>query len=320
VTIDTSALAPSAPDLATASDSGSSNTDNLTNVTTPTVTGTGAESGATVTLYDTDGMTVLGTTTAAGDGSWSITSSTLSVGLHTLTVKQTDLAGNTSVASASLGVTIDTSALAPSAPDLDPASDTGSSNTDDDTDDTTPTVTGTGAESGATVTLYDTDGTTVLGTATAGGDGSWSITSSDLSAGSHTLTVKQTDLAGNESLASSGLSVTITLPVAPVMLESPLGIDDPGLAPMADDPSGLFGGGGSGDYLELSSDGSGVLRVGFASSPDPANAAGLPGLGGQVPLVGAEWVGGIGGVGIGDAIDPLLSGSDLAGSSLSKLG
>jgi hypothetical protein len=170
------------------------------------------------------------------------------------------------------------------------------------------------------VTLYDTDGTTVLGTATAGGDGSWSITSSDLSAGSHTLTVKQTDLAGNESLASSGLSVTITLPVAPVMLESPLGIDDPGLAPMADDPSGLFGGGGSGDYLELSSDGSGVLRVGFASSPDPANAAGLPGLGGQVPLVGAEWVGGIGGVGIGDAIDPLLSGSDLAGSSLSKLG
>jgi hypothetical protein len=37
--------------------------------------------------------------------------------------------------------------------------------------------------------------------------------------------------------------------------------------------------------------------------------------------VGGSWPGGgIGGVGIGDAIDPLLSSSDLAGSSLSKLG
>ena len=39
----------------------SSSTDNLTNVTTPTFTGSGAEAGATVTLYDTNGTTVLGT-------------------------------------------------------------------------------------------------------------------------------------------------------------------------------------------------------------------------------------------------------------------
>src|SRR3569623_1316342 len=64
------------------------------------------------------------------------------------------------------------------------------------------------AESGSTVTLYDTDGTTVLGTGTATG-GNWSITSSALSAGSHTMTAKATDAAGNTSSASSGLSVTV---------------------------------------------------------------------------------------------------------------
>ena len=43
--------APAAPDLVAASDSGVSSTDNITNVTTPTFTGT-AEAGSTVTLYD----------------------------------------------------------------------------------------------------------------------------------------------------------------------------------------------------------------------------------------------------------------------------
>ncbi len=72
VLIDTVAAAPTAPELVAASDSGSSSTDTITNVTTPTVTGGGAEAGATVTLYD--GMTVLGTAVADGSGHWSITS------------------------------------------------------------------------------------------------------------------------------------------------------------------------------------------------------------------------------------------------------
>jgi hypothetical protein len=103
--------APTTPDLALASDSGTSNTDNITSDTTPTITGT-AEAGSTVTLYDTDGTTVLGTTTATG-GNWSITSSTLSSGSHTITAKVTDAAGNVSSASAGLAITID--AVAPSA-------------------------------------------------------------------------------------------------------------------------------------------------------------------------------------------------------------
>src|SRR5207247_1440325 len=123
-------------------------TDNITNDTTPTVTGTGAEAGAVVTRDDTSGTTVLGTATADGSGNWTITSSQLSAGNHTLTVTQTDLAGNTSQPSASLTVTIDTAANAPSAPDLVAGSASGSSSTDNITNDTTPTVTGTGAEAG----------------------------------------------------------------------------------------------------------------------------------------------------------------------------
>ena len=219
VTIDISApSAPGAPDLASGSDAGTSSTDNITNATTPTITGSGAEAGATVTLYDTNGTTVLGTATADGSGNWSVTSSTLSAGDHTLSTKVIDAAGNTSAASASLTVTIDTTApTASGAADLANGSDTGTSNTDNLTNATTPTVTGSGAEAGATVKLYDTDGTTLLGTATADGSGNWSITSSTLTSGAHTLTTKVTDAAGNTSSASTGLTVTVdtTAPTAP---------------------------------------------------------------------------------------------------------
>jgi hypothetical protein len=70
-----------------------------------------------------------------------------------------------------LNVTLDTAA--PTAPinlDLIAASDTGTSDTDNITDDTTPTISG-GAEAGSTVRLYDTNGTTLLGTAVADGAG-----------------------------------------------------------------------------------------------------------------------------------------------------
>ena len=59
------------------------------------------------------------------------------------------------------------------------------------TNDTTLTITGT-AEAGSTVTIYDTDGTTVLGTGIATG-GNYSITTSALGSGGHTLTAKATD-------------------------------------------------------------------------------------------------------------------------------
>src|SRR5258706_8837884 len=96
-------------------------------------------------LFDTNGTTVLGTAIADAAGNWSITSSALASGGHTLTAKQTDLAGNTSVASAGLAVTIDATAAAPSAPDMTAGSDTRSSSTPHNTTNTTPGVTRPGA-------------------------------------------------------------------------------------------------------------------------------------------------------------------------------
>ncbi|MEJ6024387.1 Ig-like domain-containing protein, partial [Ramlibacter sp. PS4R-6] len=217
--------APSAPDLTAGTDSGSSSTDDLTNDNTPTFTGT-AEANALVELFDTDGTTSLGTATADGSGNWSITVSTLGDGAHTITAKATDAAGNTSAASTGLAVTIDTAAAAPSTPDMTAGTDSGSSSTDNKTSNTTPTFTGT-AEANALVELFDTDGTTSLGTATADGSGNWSITVSTLGEGAHTITAKQTDVAGNTSVASSGLAVTIdtTAPAAPSAPDLTAGTD-----------------------------------------------------------------------------------------------
>lgn len=206
IVIDTAAPgAPSAPDMTLGTDS-ATNTDNITSDTTPDFTGT-AEAGSTVTLYDTDGTTSLGSATATG-GNWSITASTLSAGAHTLTAKATDTAGNVSPASGSLSVTIDATApSAPSTPDMTAGTDSGMSDTDNTTSDTTPTFTGT-AEANSTVTLISSVNGTV-GTASADGSGNWSITASALNTGAHTVTATATDAAGNVSSASSGLSVNI---------------------------------------------------------------------------------------------------------------
>jgi hypothetical protein len=310
ITFDTLApAASSAPDLAAASDKGTSSTDNLTNATSLVFTGT-AETGATVKLYDSDGSTEIGSGTATG-GNWTIATSTLGAGSHSVTAKVFDAAGNVSAASSATTVTIDTTAPtlvissdasqlkigetatitftfsedpgatftwdgtagdvtvsggtlsaisgtgtvrtatftpsantnggtasigvsagsyrdaagndgaagatpslhfdtlapgAPSTPDLDAASDTGSSHTDNFTADTTPTFSGT-AESGATVTLYD--GATAIGSVVAAG-GAWQITSDRaLAAGAHSITAQAVDAAGNAGAASSGLTVQI---------------------------------------------------------------------------------------------------------------
>src|SRR5207302_863552 len=110
VILDVAAAAPTTPDLVAASDSGVSNTDNLTNVTKPTFTGT-AEAGSTVSLFD--GTTAIGTGNATSAGVWTITASTLADGTHSITAKATDAAGNISPASSALSVTIDTSIIAP---------------------------------------------------------------------------------------------------------------------------------------------------------------------------------------------------------------
>lgn len=95
--------APSTPDLAAPSDTGSSYTDNVTTDHTPTLMGT-AVAGSAVKLYD--GSTLVGSTTADASGNWSVTTATLADGSHSFTATDTTVNG-TSVSSDPLVVTID---------------------------------------------------------------------------------------------------------------------------------------------------------------------------------------------------------------------
>ncbi len=94
--------APSQPDLATASDTGSSTTDNITFDTTPTFNGT-AEAATLIELYA--GATLVGSATSDGSGNWSITSSALGSGTYAFTAREVSVNG-TGPASTGLSVTI----------------------------------------------------------------------------------------------------------------------------------------------------------------------------------------------------------------------
>ncbi|QGZ41554.1 hemolysin type calcium-binding protein [Pseudoduganella flava] len=75
------------------------------------------------------------------------------------------------------------------------------------TADSTPTLSGTGARPGATVTLWD--GAQSVGTAHADANGVWHVTSMALVDGTHQLTVTQTDGDGLKSIASAALALTV---------------------------------------------------------------------------------------------------------------
>jgi hypothetical protein len=94
---------------------------------------------------------------------------------------------------------------APSAPDLDAASDTGTSSADNVTRNTTLTFKGT-AEAGSTVKLF-VDGVQRASGTAAGG--AYSLTATGVAAGTHSVTANATDAAGNISATSAALSVTV---------------------------------------------------------------------------------------------------------------
>src|SRR5690606_2594173 len=77
---------PSTPDLVAESDTGASDTDNITGDKTPTFSGT-AENGSTITLLA--GAIEIGTATVT-DGTWTITSSSLANGTHEITATASD--------------------------------------------------------------------------------------------------------------------------------------------------------------------------------------------------------------------------------------
>ncbi|HCJ7388130.1 TPA: Ig-like domain repeat protein [Enterobacter hormaechei subsp. xiangfangensis] len=191
---------------------------------TPTLSGR-AEPGSTVNIID-NGQ-VIGSTKVNPDGTWSYTpDQPLANGAHDLTTTVTDPSGNTGPEGSHVVITVD---VVPGKVEItavtdDAGSVTGSLSQNAVTDDTRPQISGT-AKAGSTVTIMD--GSNVLGTTTAGADGTWSFTPSvDLGRGDHTFTATAKDPTGNES-ASSSWTVTIDTD-APVKPTIDAALDDVG--------------------------------------------------------------------------------------------
>ncbi|WP_230953295.1 Ig-like domain-containing protein, partial [Burkholderia stagnalis] len=165
-TLDTFAAAPG---VALTTDSGSSAVDHITNVGTLNLSG--VETGATV-EYSINGGHTWNTSFSAVEG------------LNDVQVRQTDIAGNTSDPT-SFSFTLDTSAAAPG---VALTTDSGSSASDHVTN--VGTLNLTGVETGATVE-YSIDG-----------GHTWS-TSFNAVEGLNDVQVRQTDIAGNTSAATS---------------------------------------------------------------------------------------------------------------------
>ena len=214
VTVVAALAAPTGLTLDATTDSGTLG-DGITDFTQVKIDGTAAP-GSTVTLYDSNGTSVLGTGTAnATTGAFGITTSALASGTHNITATATDSAGDVSAASSAYAVTVVAALAAPTGLSLDATTDSGTLG-DGITDFTQVKIDGTAAP-GSTVTLYDSNGTSVLGTGTANATtGAFGITTSALASGTHNITATATDSAGDVSAASSAYAVTIDV-IAPTV-------------------------------------------------------------------------------------------------------
>ncbi|CAN7199038.1 Ig-like domain-containing protein [Caballeronia sp. LjRoot34] len=208
VQIGATVVTPVAPGITELTDNVGGITGPITNGMTtddsrPVLTGTGT-AGNTITVYD--GATLIGTTTVAGNGTWSLRPATaLTDGAHDVFATQSNSAG-TSPHSTDISFKVDTSTPAtPAAPTLTDDSNAlipaGSSTTDGH-----PHISGTGT-AGDIITVYD--GATVLGTATVGHDGKWTFTpATDLVIGGHSISVTEMNAAGTTSAHSPDTGFT----------------------------------------------------------------------------------------------------------------
>ncbi|MDG0809971.1 S-layer homology domain-containing protein [Cohnella rhizosphaerae] len=164
----------------------------------PVLSGTAeAGSAVTVTLDDTD---YAATVDAAGN--WSFRPSVdLSEDMHTFTVKAKDQAGNLSEASEARSFVVDVTP--PAAPAIVAPVDRASFT------EALPVISGT-AEPNSAVTV-DIDGAEVGVIADDGGNWSYTVQTA-LSVGSHTISAKAADAAGNVSASSDVLTVTRYVP------------------------------------------------------------------------------------------------------------
>ncbi|HCD7427520.1 TPA: Ig-like domain repeat protein, partial [Citrobacter werkmanii] len=191
-TIDTQIPQPTIS-MDSASDSGDSSSDSLTNDTQPTFIVSGVPDDVDTVFVVINGAKYTATQNEAGE--WTVTSANLADGNYTAEVTVTDKAGNT--AESSMNFTIDTHVAL--SVELLASSDTGSSQTDKITKDTSPTFGGlTDKDATLVVTVLDESGNAIqTQTISPASDGTWSITLGDLTDGNYTISVTATDKAGN---------------------------------------------------------------------------------------------------------------------------
>ncbi len=158
------------------------------------ITGRG-EAGATVQVRGPDGV-VVGTGVVGADGAFAVTLSPPRTGGEPLVVTQTDAAGNVSAATSTQAPDL----TAPAAPTAEIGADGAA-------------ITGRG-ESGATVTIRDASGA-VVATAIVGTDGTYTATLTPAQANGGTVSVTQSDAAGNVSTPTTVSAPDITAPGAP---------------------------------------------------------------------------------------------------------
>jgi hypothetical protein len=222
-TIDTTAPALPRGNLDPESDSGVVG-DNRTSVRTPTISGA-AEAGSTVdvTLIGA-GRTVLLTTLADTAGTWKISvreADALPNGAYSIALRSTDGAGNVSTSVGTpfevFGATLATPVIAQVDDDVNV---TGRIDDGGTTDDARPTLRITGP-SGSTMQVFD--GTTLLGQAQETSTGVFTFTPSvNLGEGSHALTARAIDPAGNASQPSTVFRVIVDTapPIPPVIVSN----------------------------------------------------------------------------------------------------
>lgn len=199
-------------DLLDAFDTGWSNLDNVTNLTTLDFR-VSAESGTTVVIKD--GNTVIDTFVMPAVN-FAVRTLNLAEGPHPLSTESTDMAGNTSHQSKESLVTVDETAPVAAAPDLPAFSDTAGVDDDDVTTISDPSFVGQ-EETNVLVRVY-ANGVQV-GQGLVGADGSDGVPANGLGAykvsiaplndGVYDITIELEDQAGNVSSVSPPLSVTI---------------------------------------------------------------------------------------------------------------
>ncbi len=190
-----------------ASDTGSSNSDNLTNKQNPKFEGT-AEPNAKLVITivdDKSGREVLKhTITVGADGNWSVTPNILPDGMYTINVVATDVAGNT--AQTQERFTIDTVTIDPTIRLSDPS-------IDDQYEATSLRSEFKGLAEAFSTIMIQWDGK-VVGSANANANGEWSWTPpSVLAPGSYVVSIVAKDKAGNES---SQVDFPVVIPVIDV--------------------------------------------------------------------------------------------------------